>query len=83
VDTMAARLAGLRRDHLAGAITNEAVAGLDLLFRTRRSPGVVMARRAVEQDVPAARINAQLTSYIRQLQEQLTEAAASDTTSGQ
>ncbi len=83
VDTMAVRLAGLRRDHLAGAITNEAIQQLNSLFRTPRSPGVVMAGRAVEQDVPGARVAAQLTSYIRQLQEQLAESAASDTTSGQ
>ena len=33
-----------------------------------------MARRAVEQDVPAARVSAQLTSYVRQLQERLADA---------
>jgi len=40
VDTMAVRLAGLRRDHLAGAITNEAIQQLNSLFRTPRSPGL-------------------------------------------
>jgi len=74
---------GKYADRLAGAITNEAVQQLDSLFRTRSSPGVVMARQAVEQDVPGARVSAQLTSYVRQLQERLAEAAASDTTSGQ
>jgi len=83
VDTMAERLAGLRRNRLAGSITSEAVQQLDSLFRTRSSPGVVMARRAVEQDVPAARVSAQLTSYVRQLQERLADAVGADTTSGQ
>jgi len=79
VDVMAARLDQLRRDNLAGSITAEAVDGLEPLFRAQSSPGVTMAVRAVEQDVPAARVIAQMTTYVMQLRHQLTKLSGVDT----
>lgn len=71
VTQMAERLDTLRRDSVAGPVTQEALEGLGALFRAPGSPGVVMAVRAVEQDLPRVQVETQLTSYVRELQRQL------------
>lgn len=71
VAVMAERLEQLRSHALAGNVTREAVEGLDALFRAPGSPGVVMAVRAVELDIPKVQVEAQLTGYVRELQRRL------------
>jgi len=68
VTQMAERLDTLRRDSVAGDVTQEAFEGLAALFRAPRSPGVVMAVKAVQLDVPAVQVETQLTMYVRELQ---------------
>ena len=71
VSDMAKGLEGLRRHAVAGDVTREALQGLYTLFRAPGSPGVAMAVRAVELDVPKAQVEGQLTGYVRELQRQL------------
>lgn len=67
VGAMAERLAALRHDPVAGPVTQDALDGLSTLFGSPAAPGVIMAVRAVELDVPAARVEAQMTGYVREL----------------
>ena len=71
VDAMADRLRALLADPRAASITAEALAGLEPLFGTGRAIGVEMAVRAVAQDVPGARVRAQITAYTSQLRQAL------------
>lgn len=67
VQTMAEHLDVLRHDLVAGPVTQEALAVLPALFAAPASPGVVMAVRAVDLDVPAATVEVQMTGYVREL----------------
>lgn len=71
VGRMAERLDTLQVDPVAGAVTREALEGLDALFRAPGSPGVAMAVRAVELALPARQVEAQLTTYARELRRRL------------
>jgi len=71
VALMAERLDALRQDEVAGAVTVEALTGAVALFRAAGSPGVAMAVRAVELDLPASRVEAQLTGYFAELERRL------------
>ncbi len=68
VALMAGRLDVLRQDAVASAVTVEALTGAAALFRAAGSPGVAMAVRAVELDLPADRVEAQLTGYFAELE---------------
>jgi len=67
VGVMAERLVQLRRSPVAGASTEAAIAALASLFGRPRSPGVVMAVRALALDLPALQVEAQLPAYVGQL----------------
>lgn len=67
VTAMAGRLESLRHDPVAGPVTQEALERIPALFGAPASQGVVMAVRAVELDVPAATVEAQMTGYVREL----------------
>jgi hypothetical protein len=71
VAAMAGRLSELCTDRIAGVVTREALVGFAELFRAAGSPGVVMAVRAVELDLPPALVEAQLTGYARELRQLL------------
>jgi len=68
---MADQLRTLRGDPTAGEVTAEALHGLDVLFRAPGSPGVAMAVRSVQLDLPAVQVETQLTVYVRELQRRL------------
>jgi hypothetical protein len=67
VEDMASRLAALRGDVTAGAVTSTAVTAFLDLFRSSRSAGVEMAVRAVQLDVPPQAVQAQFTAYVAAL----------------
>lgn len=71
VADMAERLDQLRNHEVVGGVTREALQGIDALFRAPGSPGVVMAVRAVELDIPKAQVEAQLVGYVSELQRRL------------
>jgi hypothetical protein len=71
VADMAERLEQLRGHAVAGSVTREALQGLGTLFQAPGSPGVAMAVRAVELDMPRVQVEAQLTGYVRELQRRL------------
>jgi hypothetical protein len=64
---MADRLRMLREDPMAGGATRQALMAFVELFRAAGSPGVTMAIRAVQLDLPADQVAAQLTVYAREL----------------
>ncbi len=76
VGQMAERLAALWSDPIAGDVTREAVESFAALFQAPGSPGVEMAVRAVQLDVPPPQVEAQLTLYFRELQRQLAASVA-------
>src|SRR5262249_37919240 len=65
VDEMAARLNRLAGDRVAGEVTHQAIGGFIELFRAPNAPGVALAVAAVELDLPADQVEAQLTGYVR------------------
>lgn len=67
VHQMATSLDTLRTHPIAGDVTQEALHGLETLFRAPGSPGVVMAIRAVQLDLPPEQVETQLTVYVREL----------------
>lgn len=71
VATMAGRLGALGDHPIAGPATRAATEALTVLFRSPESPGVIMAVRYVEGDLPAVQVEVQLTSYIRELRRRL------------
>ncbi len=71
VATMAARFATLGDHPVAGPVTRTATEALAALFRSPESPGVVMAVRSVEHDLPAIQVEAQLTGYVRELRRRI------------
>jgi len=68
---MADQLHTLRGDPTAGEVTTGALDGLDVLFRAPGSPGVAMAVRSVQLDLPAVQVETQLTVYVRELRRRL------------
>jgi hypothetical protein len=70
-EKMAERISILADHPTAGAATRQAVRTFDELFGTPRSAGLAMAIRAVEFDVPARTVQAQLTGYARELRRHL------------
>ena len=62
-----ARLNMLAGDPVAGEVTRQAIGGFIDLFRAPRAPGVALAVAAVELDLPADQVEAQLTGYVREL----------------
>jgi hypothetical protein len=71
VARMADRLQPLSRDPIAGQVTREALTSLGDLFGAPASRGVALAVDAVELDLPADQVEAQLTGYVRELRRRL------------
>ena len=71
VARMADRLQPLSRDPIAGQVTREALSSLGVLFGAPTSRGVALAVDAVELDLPADQVEAQLTGYVRELRRRL------------
>lgn len=72
---VAGTLVELRRDQIAGAVTDSAIGYLDELFGRRNSPGVAMATRALRTAIPAAQITTLATSYMERLRDAIDDAA--------
>jgi hypothetical protein len=66
-DEMAARLRMLTGQPVAQAATREAIDAFGELFRFPAARGVVLAVQAVELDLPAEQVEAQLVGYARRL----------------
>jgi hypothetical protein len=67
VDEMAATLRRLAGDQVAGEVTRKAIGSFSHLFRAPNAPGVALAVAAVDLDLPADQVEAQLTGYVREL----------------
>lgn len=64
---LATRLNDLTLHPTSQAVTVEALLALQRLFRSPESPGVQMAVRALEQDLPASAVQTQLTAFANYL----------------
>jgi hypothetical protein len=68
---IAGRLADLRRDPVAGRVTDVALGYLIEYFGRRRAPGVAMASRALRLAIPEDQLTAVATAFVEQLRGEL------------